>query len=125
MIQFYTQEFFREVATRLNADSEWSRTMVGHNMRIVCSAVDKKRSFLIAVKDGRVSTSEAGPETPADYRFEGRYETWMQLCKGEAEMDHLIQQGKIRLAGSMADVMGLMGPLNRIVLAARSFPKEF
>ncbi len=125
MIQFYTQEFFGEVATRLNADSEWSRTMVGHNMRIVCSAVDKKRSFLIAVKGGRVSTSEAGPETPADYRFEGRYETWMQLCKGEAEMDHLIQQGKIRLAGSMADVMGLMGPLNRIVLAARSFPKEF
>jgi putative sterol carrier protein len=125
MIQFYTKEFFGEIAKRLNSDSEWAKTMAGHDMRIVCSAVDRKRSFLIAVKKGAVSTSEAGPETPADYRFEGKYEAWMQLCKGEAEMDHLIQQGKIRLAGSMADVMGLMGPLNRIVLTARSFPKAF
>lgn len=125
MIQFYTKEFFGEVARRLNADSEWSRSMADHNMRIVCSAVDKNRSFLIAVKKGTVSTSEAGPTTAADFRFEGKYAVWMQLCKGEAEMDHLIQQGKIRLAGSMSDVMGLMGPLNRIVLAARSFPKEF
>jgi len=125
MIQFYTKEFFEEIARRLNADAEWSKTMAGNDMRIVCSASDKKRSFLIAVKGGKVATAEAGPETPADFRFEGNYATWMQLCKGEAEMDHLIQQGRIRLAGSMPDVMGLMGPLNRIVLAARSFPKEF
>ncbi len=125
MIEFYTLGFFEEVGRRLNADPEWARTMKGHDMRIVCSASDKKRSFFITVKGGSVSVGTATPETPADYRFEGRYATWMALCKGEAEMDRLIQQGKIRLAGSMPEVMGLMGPLNRIVMAARSFPKEF
>lgn len=125
MIQFYTAEFFAEIARRLNADSEWSATMASHDMRIVCSAIDKKRSFLINVKKGVVATSEATADTAADYRFEGRYAAWMSLCKGEAEMDRLIQQGKIRLAGKMTDVMGLMGPLNRIVMTARSFPKEF
>lgn len=125
MIQFYSLEFFQEIGRRLNADSMWAKTMKGHDMRLVCNASDKKRWFLIAVKDGVVTTAEAGPDTPADYRFEGRYAAWVQLCKGEAEMDHLIQQGKIRLAGSITDVMGLMGPLNRIVMAARSFPKDF
>ncbi len=125
MIQFYTKEFFEEIGRRLNADSEWAKTMKAQDMRMVCTASDKKRSFLIAVKGGTVSTAEATAETRADYRFEGRYETWVQLCKGEAEMDHLIQQGKIRLAGSMANVMSLMGPLNRIVLTARSFEKSF
>lgn len=125
MIQFYTQEFFQEIGRRLNGDPEWGKTMKGHNMRIVCSASDKKRSFLIAIADGRVSMAEATAATPADYRFEGRYAAWVDLCKGVAEMDRLIQQGKIRLAGSMTDVMGLMGPLNRIVMTARSFPKEF
>ncbi len=125
MIQFYTKEFFEEIGHRLNADPEWAKAMKGHDMRIVCSASDKKRSFLIAVKEAKVATAEAIPETPANYRFEGRYAAWVSLCKGEAEMDLLIQQGKIRLAGSMTDVMGLMGPLNRIVMAARSFPKEF
>lgn len=125
MIQFYTVEFFEELARRLNADSKWAKVMKGHDLRMVCSSTDQKRSFLIAVQSGRVTTQEATPETPADYRFEGRYESWVQLCKGEAEMDRLIQQGKIRMAGSMAEAMGFMGPLNRIVLAARSFPKEF
>jgi len=125
MIQFYTKEFFAEIARRLNADAEWGKSMAGHTFRMVCSASDKKRSFLIAVTKGKVATSEAASDTPSDYRFEGRYDAWMSLCKGDAEMDHLIQQGKIRLAGSMSDVMGLMGPLNKIVLTARSFPKEF
>lgn len=125
MIQFYTREFFEEIGRRLNADPEWSKAMKGHDMRIVCSASDKKRSFLISVKGGVVATDEATAQTPADYRFEGRYAVWAQLCKGESEMDRLIQGGKIRLAGSMTDVMGLMGPLNRIVSAARSFPKGF
>lgn len=125
MIQFYTAEFFAEIARRLNADSEWGKSMAGKTFRMVCSAPDKKRSFLIAVNGGRVATSEAAPDTRADYRFEGRYDAWVGLCKGEAEMDGLIQQGKIRLAGSMSDVMGLMGPLNKIVLTARSFPKAF
>lgn len=125
MIQFYTREFFEEIARRLNQDSAWSAAMKGHDMRLVCSASDKKRSFLIFVKGGVVAISDATPETPADYRFDGRYPAWVQLCKGEAEMDGLIRQGKIRLAGSMTDVMGLMGPLNRIVMTARSFPKEF
>ena len=125
MIQFYTAEFFEELARRLNADAEWSKMMTGHDMRMVCSAIDKKRSFLIAVKGGQVTTAVAAPETAADYHFAGRYDVWAQLCKGEAEMDRLVQQGKIRMAGSMAAAMGFMGPLNRIVLAARSFPKEF
>lgn len=125
MVQFYTREFFEEIGRRLNADPEWAKAMKGHDMRVVCSASDKKRSFLIAVANGKVSTAEATTETSADYRFEGRYAAWVDLCKGAAEMDRLIQQGKIRLAGSMTDVMGLMGPLNRIVMTARSFPKDF
>lgn len=125
MIQFYTKEFFEEIARRLNADAEWGRSVAGKSFRMVCTAIDKHRSFLIAVTQGKVVASDASTETRADYRFEGRYEAWMSLCKGQAEMDRLIQQGKIRLAGSMSDLMGFMGPLNRIVLTARSFPKEF
>ncbi len=125
MIRFYTQEFFAEIARRLNTDPEWGKSMANQTFRMVCTASDKKRSFLIAVTRGKVAMSEATSETRADYRFEGRYDAWVSLCKGEAEMDRLIQQGKIRLAGSMPDVMGLMGPLNRIVLTARSIPKEF
>lgn len=125
MLQFFTPEFFEEIGRRLNADPDWAKAMAGHDLRIICTANDRRRSFLIAVKASRVSTAEATADTPADYRFEGRYATWVSLCNGDAEMDRLIQQGKIRLAGSLPDLMGFMGPLNRIVMTARSFPKAF
>ena len=125
MIRFYTEAFFEELGRRLNEDETWRRTAHGVSLRIVCSAVDLRRAFLIDVRDGRVTTDVAGPDTAADFRFEGHYEDWMLLCKGEAELDRLVQVGKIRVAGSMPALMGLMGVLNRIVVVARSFPKEF
>jgi putative sterol carrier protein len=125
MIQFYTKEFFDELARRLSADVGWRERVRGMDLRIVCTAVDKKRSFLLQVKGGMVTAAEAVPESKADYHFEGRYEAWVKLCKGEAEIDALVQTGKIRIAGPLQEAMGLMGPLNHMVLVARSFPKEF
>ncbi len=125
MIHFYTKEFFGELARQLNADDEWVRGARDITLKIVCSAIDVKRSFLIDIKKGKVLTRGAPPNLKPDFKFEGTYETWMKLCKGEAEFDKLIQAGKIRFAGSMPVLMSMMGPLNRIVLTARRFPKEF
>jgi putative sterol carrier protein len=125
VVQFYTKAFFEELARHLNEDADWAKWGKALNARILCSAIDLKRSFLIDIKKGRVATKEATIETPANYKFEGRYEAWMALCKGEAELQKLIVAGKIRFTGSMPDLMGLAGPLNRIVMVARSFPKTF
>ncbi len=125
MIQFYTKEFFDELARRLTADAGWAARVKGLDLRIVCTALDKKRSFLLEVHHGTVTAAEATQATPADFRFEGRYETWVQLCKGEAEVDRLVESGKLRLAGSVPNAMGMMGPLNYMVIVARQFPKEF
>ncbi len=125
VVQFYTKEFFEELARRLNEDEDWARWGSALSAKILCSAVDLKRSFLIDIKKGKVSTKEAKPAMAATYKLEGRYETWMALCKGEAEIQQLIVAGKLRFTGSMPDLMGLAGPLNRIVMVARSFPKTF
>jgi len=125
IIQFYTKEFFEELARRLNEDEDWLKWGQDLNVRIVCSAVDIGRAFLIAVKAGEVRTSEVFDEMPAKFKLQGKYENWVKLCKGEAELDKLIRTGRIRLTGSMPDLMGMAGPLNRIVMVARSFPKTF
>lgn len=124
-IHFYTLPFFQELARRLSADTEWGARVKGKEMRIVCTAIDKRRSFLLEVKGGAVTAREATPETPADFHLEGHYDSWAKVCKGEAEVEKMVQGGKIRIAGSMPDIMAMMGPLNRMVLVARGFPKEF
>ncbi len=124
-VEFYTKPFFQELAARLSRDADWAAKMKGRNLRIVCSSSDKKRAFLLDIRGGGVTSSDATMDTPAMFRFEARYETWAQICRGEAAFDKMVQTGKMRVAGPMPDLMGMFGPLNHMVLVAQGIPKTF
>jgi len=125
MTKYFTQAFFDEVANRLNADAEWLKKAATINAKIVLTAVDRNASFLIEIRNGRVSSTESNADVPADFKFEGTYDAWTQLGKGEKDFQSLVLGGKIRFRGSMPKVMALMRSLDRITQVARQIPKEF
>ena len=125
LAQYFTQAFFQEVANRLNADPEWSRKAAAITAKIVLTCVDRKASFLIDVVNGTVSCTEVAADVAADFKFEGTYDAWIQLGKGEKDFQSLVMGGKIRFRGSMPKIMALMGVLSRITSVARDVPKDF
>lgn len=125
MVQYFSKAFFDEVASRLNVDPEWSKKASTVTTKIVLTSLDRAMSFLVAVDAGRVSVSETTPEVPADFKFEGNYDAWVQLGKGERDFQGLVLGGKIRFRGSMPKIMALTGQLNRITFVAQQIPKEF
>jgi putative sterol carrier protein len=125
MTTYFTKAFFEEVANRLNGDAEWLKKAATVNAKVVLTAVDRHASFLIDVRNGKVSAFESTADVPADFKFEGAYDAWAQLGKGEKDFQSLVLGGKIRFRGSMPKIMALMGSLDRITLVARQIPKEF
>src|SRR5256886_5004506 len=125
LAQYFTKAFFQEVANRLNADPEWSRKAAAITAKVVLTCVDPKASFLIDVVNGTVSSSEVAADVPADFKFEGTYDAWTQLGRGEKDFQSLVMGGKIRFRGSMPKIMALMGVLTRITVVARDIPKDF
>ena len=125
MTKYFTKGFFDEVANRLNADAEWLKKAAAISTKIVLTAIDRNASFLIDIRNGNVSSTESTADVPADFKFEGTYEAWTQLGKGEKDFQSLVLGGKIRFRGSMPKIMALMGSLDRITLVARQVPKEF
>jgi putative sterol carrier protein len=123
--RYFTADFFEEVANRLNADPEWSNKAASTTAKVVLACPDRNASFLIQVVNGRVSSTEAAPDVPADFKFEGTYDAWTQLGRGERDLQSLVMGGKIRFRGSMPKIMALMGVLNRITVIARDIPKDF
>jgi len=113
------------VVNRLNADPEWSKKATAITARVVLTCVDRNASFLLDVANGRVSSSEAAGDVPADFKFEGTYDAWAQLGRGEKDFQSLVMGGKIRFRGSMPRIMALMGVLTRITVVARDIPKDF
>jgi putative sterol carrier protein len=125
MTRYFTKEFFEEVVNRLNADPEWSKKAAAITAKVVLTCVDRNASFLLDVANGKVSSSEVAANVPADFKFEGTYEAWTQLGKGEKDFQSLVMGGKIRFRGSMPKIMALMGVLTRITVVARDIPKDF
>ncbi len=125
MTQYFTKSFFEEVASRLNADSEWSKKAGAISAKLVLTCVDRGASFLIDIANGRVVSSAVSAEIPADFKFEGTYDTWTQLGKAEKDLQSLVMSGKIRFRGSLPKIMGLMNVLGRVTSVARDVPKDF
>jgi len=125
MTRYFTKEFFEEVVNRLNADPEWSKKAAAITAKVVLTCVDRNAYFLLDVANGKVSSSEVAADVPADFKFEGTYEAWTQLGKGEKDFQSLVMGGKIRFRGSMPKIMALMGVLTRITVVARDVPKDF
>lgn len=125
MVQYFTTAFFEAVAVRLNADPDWTKVAAAATAKIVLTASDRNASFLLDITNGKVSVSQVAPDVPADFKFEGNYEAWVQLGKGEKDFQGLVLGGRIRFRGSMPKIMALMGSLNRITSAAQKIPKEF
>ncbi len=125
MTRYFTEEFFDEVANLLNADPDWSKKAAAITARVVLTCVDRNASFLIDVANGKVSSSEVAADVPADFKFEGNYDAWTQLGKGEKDFQSLVMGGKIRFRGSMPKIMALMEVLTRITAVARDVPKDF
>jgi putative sterol carrier protein len=125
MVEYFSEPFFGEVASRLNADAEWRKKASNVSVKIILTCVDRGRSFLIDARDGIVSSTESTPDFPADFKFEGTYDAWTMLGKGEKDLQSLVLGGKIRFRGSMPKIMALIGPLTRFTQVAQQVPKEF
>src|SRR5213594_1993889 len=125
MVQYFTKAFFDELAGRLNVDAEWGKKAAAIVAKIVLTCTDRNASFLLDIQNGRVAVHDVAPDVPADFKFEGTYEAWTQLGKGEKDFQGLVLGGRIRFRGSMPKVMALMGPLSRITQIAQQIPREF
>ncbi len=121
---FFLRADFRATG-RLNTDPGWGKKAATITAKIVLTCTDRNASFLVDIQGGKVAVHEVAPDVPADFKFEGAYDAWMKLGKGEADFQGLVLGGKIRFRGSMPKVMALMGPLGRITQLAQQVPKEF
>src|SRR2546422_2648808 len=93
VVQYFTKAFFDEIARRLNAEPEWGKKAAAITAKIVLTSTDRNASFLVDIQGGKVTVQQVAPDVPADFKFEGAYDAWMQLGKGERDFQGLDAEG--------------------------------
>ena len=125
MAEYFTKAFFDDLARRVNADPEWMKKAGNVTTKLVLTCIDRGRSYLLDIQAGKVTALEVAADVPADFKFEGAYDAWATLGRGEKDFQSLVISGKIKFRGSMPKMMAMMGQMNRLTLLAQQIPKEF
>lgn len=123
-MQYFSLEFFEELARRLNADAEWRKKAATLTTKVTLSATDRSRSFLVDVANGAVTAKAVRPDDPADFKFEGPYEVWQRIAAGETDFTAAVMTGKMKFRGSLPKIMGIQPQLTRLTQVAKDIPAE-
>jgi putative sterol carrier protein len=125
MSKFLSVEFFNELVGALSADPKWAESTKGIKTSILMTVTDAGSSFLLSVDQG-TTTVQASPQGAApEFTFEGTYDTWTRVAKGEMDMQSAVLKGLLKFKGSITKILMYRDRFMRIAELMNGLPKEF
>ena len=123
-MDYFSMEFFDELARRLNADSEWKKRAAALTAKITLTVTDRDQSVMLAITDGSVVAKQVKADEAADFKFEAPYEVWVHVAAGRTDFNTAVITGKMRFRGSLLRIMGLQPAMSRLTAIAKDIPAE-
>jgi putative sterol carrier protein len=125
MVKYFTEEYFKQVEEKLVADAKWQQDTKGIKTTILLSAPDQGALFLIKVEDGTTTISKVQQGETAEFSFEGPYDVWTKVAKGEVDLQSAVLKGQLKFRGSITKILLYKDRFVRIAEVIRSVPVEF
>jgi putative sterol carrier protein len=125
MVKYFTEEYFKDVENKLVADPKWLEDTKGVKTTILLGATDQGAVFLLKVEDGLTSISKAEAGTAAEFTFEGSYDTWTKVAKGEVDFQSAVLKGLLKFRGSITKILFYKNRFVRIAEVIRAVPVDF
>ncbi len=125
MAKFFSEEYFKEIEQRLVADPKWQQDTKGVKSTILLNAVDRSALFLLKVEDGITTIAKSEPGVTAVFSFEGPYEVWTRVAKGELDFQSAVLKSQLKFRGSITKILFYKDRFTRITEVIKSVPVEF
>jgi putative sterol carrier protein len=77
------------------------------------------------VEDGKTSIAKAEQGAQAEFSFEGTYEVWTKVAKGEVDLQSAVLKGLLKFRGSITKILFYKDRFMRIAENLRSIQVEF
>ncbi len=125
MAKYFSDEYFKELETRLNSDAKWQEGTKNLKTSLLLASTDQSASFSVAVENGKTTIQRVDPNFQAEFTFEGPYEVWARLARGELDFQAAVLKGSLRFRGSITKILFYRDRFTRIAEVIREVPKEF
>jgi len=125
MAKYLSDEYFSQVQTALAQDSKWAESTKNFKTSVGLNVTDIGQNYLLAVENGATTLQKAAPGAAAEFSFEGTYDAWSKVGKGEVDLQSAVLKGQLKFKGSITKILMYREKLNRIVDIMKDVPKEF
>jgi putative sterol carrier protein len=125
MAKFLSDEYFAQVQAALSTDQKWLESTKSVKTSIAFNVTDIGQNYALTVENGVSTLQKVAAGTPAEFSFDGTYDTWSKVVKGEMDIQSAVLKGQLRFKGSITKILMYKDRLNRISEVMRDVPKEF
>ncbi len=125
MAKFMSDEYVAQVQAALAADSKWAETTKGFKTSIMFNVTDSGQGYLMTVENGATAFQKPGPGASAEFSFDGTYESWCKVARGEVDIQSAVLKGQLRFKGSLPKIIMYKDRLARVAEVMKDVPKEF
>jgi len=125
MAKYLSDEFFSQVLTALTQDAKWTESTKNLKTSVALNVTDIGQSYLLGVDNGTTTLQKTAAGTTAEFTFEGTYEAWCRIGKGEVDLQSAVLKGQMKFKGSLVKILSLRDKLNLVAEVMKDVPKEF
>jgi putative sterol carrier protein len=77
------------------------------------------------VDNGVSSVQKVAPGTTAEFAFDGTYESWSKVAKGEVDLQSSVLKGQLRFKGSLTKILMYRDRFMRVADVMKGIQTEF
>jgi putative sterol carrier protein len=125
MAKYLSDEYFSEVQAALAQDAKWAESTKNLKTSVALNVTDIGQNYLLSVDNGTTTLQKAATGATAEFTFEGTYEAWCKIGKGEVDLQSAVLKGQMKFKGSLVKILSLRDKLNRVADVMKQVPKEF
>jgi len=125
MSKFLSDEFFGQLQGALASDPKWTEATTGVKTSILLGVTDTGANFMVNVDGGATTIQKVEKGAAAEFSFEGTYESWSKVAKGELDMQSAVLKGQLKFKGSITKILMYRDRFMRIAEVLKGLPKEY
>jgi putative sterol carrier protein len=125
MAKYLSDEYFSQVQAALMQDAKWVESTKSLKTSVALGVTDIGQNYLLSVDNGTTTLQKVPLGTAAEFTFEGTYEAWCKIGRGEIDLQSAVLKGQMKFKGSLVKILSLRDKLNRVADVMKEVPKEF
>lgn len=125
MAKYMSEEYISQVQSALSQDPKWGEATKNFKTSVAFNVTDLGQSYVMGVENGATAFQKVAPGTAAEFSFDGSYDAWCKVAKGEVDIQSAVLKGQLKFKGSLTKILMYKDRFVRVAEVMRDVPKEF